>query len=471
MFLMLLFSLPNKETNKTPLDPTKVTKSGERFDIKGDPLVNLEADLKGIQYVPIKGVPSFTGGAIGYISFDCVHHFEPRTYRPLKDVLQMPESVFMYCDTIVVFDHLRHVIKVVSHYKTNTHPEVCPPNTGPKPEDEGEIASQYDKICSRLLQVVDQLNSEHIPLPFQREIIPDQEGISNKGKEGYEAMVVNLKHNIVEGDIIQAVPSQRIARPTQIHPFNLFRKLRSLNPSPYMFYLDLQDFQLVGASPETLVKVEKSMVETHPIAGTRPRGATPEEDERLAAELLADEKEIAEHVMLVDLGRNDVNRVCRPESVVVDSLMHIERYSHVMHIVSRVKGLLRPEKTPFDAFRSVFPAGTVSGAPKIRAIELIREQEGETRGVYAGSVGYFSYSGDLDTCIAIRTMVIKDGIAYLQAGGGIVHDSDPPTEFQETVNKLKSNVTAISQAERSFQPTQPSPTTPHSHKRKKTSTN
>ena len=243
------------------------------------------------------------------------------------------------------------------------------------------------------------------------------------------------------------MPSQRLARPTSVHPFNIYRQLRTVNPSPYMFYLDLDGFQIVGASPELLVRVEDGVVTNHPIAGTRPRGATPEEDEHLAEELLADEKERAEHIMLVDLGRNDVGRVCEPGTVNVDSLMHIERYSHVMHIVSQVSGKLRADRTRFDAFRSVFPAGTVSGAPKVRAMEIISELESERRGVYAGAVGYASFSGNLDTCIAIRTMVLKDGIAYLQAGGGIVYDSVPETEFQESVNKMRALERAIDQAE------------------------
>jgi len=424
--------------------PYKVVHTGDEFPIKGDPLVPLEADFKNIKFVPVKGLPSFTGGAIGYISYDCIQHFEPKTAKSLKDPIHVPESVLMYCDSVVVFDHLHQVIKVVAHYKTNNHPES---QSQGEEETDAQIEAKYAQICATIAAAVDKLNSEYTPLPEQPEVDLSFQFTSNTGQEGYENMVRNLKKHIVEGDIFQAVPSQRLARPTSLHPFNIYRRLRSLNPSPYMFYVSLQDLKLIGASPETLVKVENRIVETHPIAGTRPRGATPEDDEKLAQDLLSDEKELAEHIMLVDLGRNDVNRVCIPSSVVVDSLMHIERYSHVMHIVSRVKGELRPEKTPFDAFRSIFPAGTVSGAPKIRAIELIGEQEGEKRGVYAGAVGYFGFSGDQDTCIAIRTIVYKDGVAYLQAGAGIVYDSDPTSEYQETMNKLKSNLTAIATAE------------------------
>jgi len=428
-------------------DPYKVVKSGDEFDLKGDPLLPLENDFRDIKFVPVKGIPNFTGGAVGYISYDCVRHFEPKTARPLRDPVPIPESVLLYCDSLVVFDHLHQVVKVVAHYKTNNHPETLNKS---EEESEEDIKAKYAQVCDKITSIIDRLNGAYTPLPEQADIDLSFEYTSNKGQQGYEEMVLNLKKHILEGDIIQAVPSQRLTRPTSLHPFNIYRRLRSLNPSPYMFFVDLKDLKLIGASPETLVKVENRMVETHPIAGTRRRGATPEDDERLAKELLADEKELAEHVMLVDLGRNDVNRVCIPDTVVVDSLMHIERYSHVMHIVSRVKGLLRPEMTPFDAFRSIFPAGTVSGAPKIRAIELISEQEGEKRGVYAGAVGYFGYSGDQDTCIAIRTIVYKDGIAYLQAGAGIVHDSDPTSEYQETVSKLRSNLTTIATAEKYY---------------------
>jgi len=272
---------------------------------------------------------------------------------------------------------------------------------------------------------------------------------SNVGVEGYKKFVTNLKEHICMGDIIQAVPSQRLTR--QLSPdvtaFDIYRSLRIVNPSPYMFYVHLKDFYIVGASPECLVKVENGKVITHPIAGTRKRGKTPKEDEKLEKELLSSEKERAEHIMLVDLGRNDVGRVSAPGSVKVDSLMQIEKYSHVQHIVSHVSGKLDPTKTPYDAFRSVFPAGTVSGAPKIRAMQLVSDLEQERRGVYAGAVGYIGYSGIVDTCISIRTLVIKDGMAYLQAGGGIVYDSEPDFEQQETVNKMKATAVAIDQAE------------------------
>lgn len=303
------------------------------------------------------------------------------------------------------------------------------------------------------------LKSKDLPLPPQGTIELDREFSSNIGRQGYEAHVTALKKHIVEGDIIQAVPSQRIARPTSLHPFNIYRHLRTVNPSPYLFYLDCDEFQIIGASPEVLVKEDSGRIITHPIAGTVKRGATPEEDTKLADTLRASIKDRAEHVMLVDLARNDVNRVCDPTSVRVDKLMVVQKFSHVQHLVSEVSGILRPGKTRFDAFRSIFPAGTVSGAPKVRAMELIAELEGEKRGIYAGAVGYFGYNsvnpqtgleaeGAMDTCIALRTMMTKGGVAYLQAGGGIVFDSDEGEEYEETINKLAANMRCIEQAER-----------------------
>ena len=274
---------------------------------------------------------------------------------------------------------------------------------------------------------------------------------SNVGTEGYKRMVNALRDHIVRGNIIQAVPSQRLSRPLKagVSAFDIYRSLRVINPSPYMFYVDWGNWQIVGASPEQLVKVEGKggRVTTHPIAGTRRRGKTREEDEQLEKELLSSEKERAEHIMLVDLGRNDIGRICTPGSVQVESLMHIERYSHVMHIVSVVSGTLSPDHSAYDAFRSVFPAGTVSGAPKIRAMQLIAELEREQRGVYAGAVGFVSYSGTLDVAIAIRTLIVKDGVAYLQAGAGIVYDSEAASEEKETVKKMMALVHAIEKAE------------------------
>ncbi|MFN8507756.1 MAG: anthranilate synthase component I [Dehalococcoidia bacterium] len=412
--------------------PYRVLRTGPGEEYDGDPLVPLEEELNRFKSVAVEGVPAFTGGAIGYVAYDAVRHWEPRMSREQADVLGIPESMFFFCDCLVVFDHLRHTIKVIAHCRLD-----------------GDIDASYHNAAFQIDTVVKRLaNPLKPPIEEVGAVLRGGgKAASNVGREGYELMVEKLKEHIVAGDIIQAVPSQRLMRPTAVHPFNIYRQMRMVNPSPYMFYLDMGEFQIVGASPELLVRVEDGVITNHPIAGTRPRGKTPEEDDRLAEELLADEKERAEHIMLVDLGRNDVGRVAKPGSVKVENLMHIERYSHVMHIVSNVSGELRDDRTRFDAVRSVFPAGTLSGAPKVRAMELIAEMEKEKRGVYGGAVGYASFAGSLDTCIGIRTMVVKDGIAYLQAGGGIVYDSDPATEYQETVNKLAAPMRAIDQAE------------------------
>lgn len=345
----------------------------------------------------------------------------------------------MFYDTLICFDHLYQLVKIMSHV------HVPDPVANP-----GQVESAYEEASARLDKLYNLLLSPRTPLPPQPPIreISASEIRSNVGKDGYEGFVSTLKKHIKKGDIIQAVPSQRIERPTSVHPFNVYRHLRTLNPSSYMFYVDCGDYQFVGASPEMLVKVDKNLVYAHPIAGTVRRGKTEEEDDRLAQELLASPKDRAEHIMLVDLARNDVNRVCDPRTTKVDSLMHIEKFSHVMHIVSQVSGTLRAGQTRFDAFRSIFPAGTVSGAPKVRAMELIGELEGEKRGVYGGAVGRFNFaSHSLDTCIAIRTMTFKNGVAYLQAGGGIVFDSNEEDEYIESLNKLKANVQCLAGAE------------------------
>ncbi|KAI9223384.1 ADC synthase [Blastocladiella britannica] len=425
-----------------------VTGEGDAFRVRGDPLVPLERELNGIEFVPVPGLPGFTGGAVGFIAFDCIQYFEPKTRPsvPLRDPLALPDALFMFCDSLVIFDHLHHRIQLVTHLMVPSAGSLSPADL------DAVLSLRYAEAYATLGALLQTLQSPRVPLPPQPAIPPRASRPapeSNVGKDGYMEFVRSLQHHIVEGDIFQAVPSQRMRKPTALHPFNAYRQLRSFNPSPYMFYLDLKDFQLVGASPEMLAKVDAHdrRVYTHPIAGTRRRGATEEEDNALAADLLADPKERAEHIMLVDLGRNDVNRICEPASVRVESLMHIERYSHVMHIVSVVSGILRQEQSVFTAFRSIFPAGTVSGSPKVKAVELIRKLEGEKRGVYAGAVGHFDYSGGMDTCIAIRTMVFKDGNAYLQAGGGIVYDSNQEDEYMETINKMMSSAAALERAE------------------------
>ena len=413
--------------------PYRVLRTGPGEDYDGDPLKPLEQEMARFKAVQMPGLPAFTGGAIGYIAYEAVRHYETRVVPPEADVLGIPEAMFLFCDSMVVFDHIHHTIKVIAHCRLD-----------------GDIDSSYRQAVFQIDEIVDRLNSPTITLPPQEVgavLRTNGKAESNVGREGYELMVERIREYVIAGDVIQAVPSQRLARPTAVHPFNIYRQLRTVNPSPYMFYLDLGEFQVVGASPELLVRVEDGVVVNHPIAGTRARGATQEEDDRLAKELLADEKERAEHIMLVDLGRNDVGRVAVPGTVRVTKMMEIEKYSHVMHIVSHVAGDLAPGKTAFDAFRSVFPAGTVSGAPKVRAMEIIAELEPSKRGIYAGAVGYASFAGSLDTCIAIRTMLVKDGVAYIQAGGGIVYDSVPDTEFVETVNKMKALMRAIDQAE------------------------
>jgi len=425
--------------------PRKVLKTGEGHGDSVDPLPALEKELAQYVVANVPGLnpPPMMGGAFGYVGYDCVRYFEPKTARPMKDVLQIPESLFMLFDTIVTFDRFYGVVKVITYLHV--------------PEDSANLAAEYEKASAIIRQLTDVLDSPETPNPEQKPVQLGQEYKSNIGQAGYEAHVTELKKHIVAGDIIQAVPSQRFSRPTSLHPFNIYRHLRTVNPSPYLFYVDCKDFQIIGASPELLVKEEEGRIITHPIAGTVKRGKTPEDDERLASELRASLKDRAEHVMLVDLARNDMNRVCDPRTTRVDRLMVVEKFSHVQHLVSQVSGVLRPDQTRFDAFRSIFPAGTVSGAPKVRAMELIAELEKEKRGIYAGAVGYFGYNsqdsagnikqGAMDTCIALRTMMYKDGVAYLQAGGGIVFDSDEYDEWQETMNKLGANMHCITSAE------------------------
>ncbi|KAA6415136.1 MAG: anthranilate synthase component i [Lasallia pustulata] len=449
-------------------DPRKVLKTGPGHGPECDPLPLLEEELSQFRVATIPDLilPPLTGGAIGYVGYDCVRYFEPKTARPMKDVLHLPEALFMLFNTIIAFDHFYQVIKVVTYLSV-------PPSSTPNPST---LSSAYNAASATLSATIATLLSPDIPLPPQPPITPNQEYTSNIGQSGYENHVKTLKRHITRGNIIQAVPSQRFSRPTSLHPFNIYRHLRTVNPSPYLFYIDCGGaFQLVGASPELLVKGEKGRIVTHPIAGTVKRGTSPEADEALANELRNSLKDRAEHVMLVDLARNDVNRVCDPLSTRVDRLMVVEKFSHVQHLVSQVSGVLRKGKNRFDAFRSIFPAGTVSGAPKVRAMELIAELEGEKRGVYAGAVGYFGYGGvrfdgsnkagsdglgvdaemveaegAMDTCIALRTMLVKDGVAYLQAGGGVVFDSDPYEEWVETMNKLGANMQCIASAEERY---------------------
>ena len=416
-------------------EPYTVVKTGRgQKDGNVDPLTPVEQEMARFKPVPVKGLPRFTGGAVGYLSYEAVGHFE-RLPSPECDTLALPESVFMLTTTLLVFDHLRHKIQVVSHARLD-----------------GDIRGAYDLAAARIDELVDRLE-EPLPRQARRPVaLTQDDGVdgrytSNISQEDYEAIVEKTKEYVYRGDIIQAVLSQRLARSSGAGPFDIYRSLRTVNPSPYMYYLDMGYFQIVGASPELLVQVEDDVVATHPIAGTRPRSHDPEKDAALEEELRNDEKEKAEHIMLVDMGRNDIGRVSRPGTVKVTQLMDVERYSHVMHLVSHVEGKMRPEYTAYDALRACFPAGTVSGAPKIRAMEIIAELEPDKRGPYAGAVGYFSLSGNMDTAITIRTIVFKDGVAYVQAGGGIVADSTPTGEYAETLYKANALLRAIDEAD------------------------
>ncbi len=420
-------------------EPYRILRSGPYANPADghDPLLDVQAELGRFRLAPPgAGVPSFTGGAVGFLAYDVVRHFEPRVDIPRNDVLGLPEALFLFVDTLLVFDHIRHSIKVISHCRLDG--------------DDEDVEASYREACNRIDELAQRLASplRSAPSPVtEKERANPGQVTSNVSEERYRANVERAKEYIVAGDIIQAVPSQRLSRRTAAQPFAVYRALRTVNPSPYMYYLHLADFDIVGASPEMLVRVEDGQVATHPIAGTRKRGGDGEEDEALEHELRNDEKERAEHIMLVDLGRNDIGRVSKPGTVEVTQLMEVERYSHVMHLVSHVAGRLRDNLTPYDALRACFPAGTVSGAPKIRAMEIIGELEPDRRGPYAGAVGYFDYGGNLDTAITIRTIVMKDGVAHVQAGGGVVYDSVPELEYEESLNKARALMLAIERAE------------------------
>ena len=408
-------------------EPSLILRTGSERSV--DPLLLIEKELSRFRPVSTPGLPRFHGGVVGYLSYEVARYFE-RLPSPAPNPLGLPESVTMLVDNLLVFDHLTHKIKVVSHAHLD-----------------GDVESAYYEATRRIDSLVARLRQPVPPRPSPPALFSASPVSSNLTQNEFEASVSQAKEHIYSGDIIQAVLSQRLAKPMKAHPFALYRALRSLNPSPYMYYLQLGDFYIVGSSPELLVRVEDGIVSTHPIAGTRPRGKSDAEDSALAEELKHDEKEKAEHIMLVDLGRNDVGRVSEPGTVRVTQLMDIERYSHVMHLVSHVQGRLGKGLSQFDALRACFPAGTVSGAPKIRAMEIIAELEPDKRGPYAGAVGYFGFSGNMDTAITIRTCLIKDGVAYVQAGAGIVADSVPEREYQESLSKAQALLTAMEQAE------------------------
>ena len=416
-------------------DPLDVIRTG-RGEVHGevDPLNIIEERLGRYKPVEIDGLPRFHGGAVGYLSYDTVRYFE-RVPTPEKDSLALPEALFLLVDTLLVFDHLRHKIQVVSHVHL----------------DERPIDMAYQAAVDRIERLIKSLEKPLVGNQVSDKVTdgtqPNQQVTSNMSKEHYLELVNKIKEYIYAGDVIQTVLSQRLERPTNATPLDIYRALRTLNPSPYMYFLALDGFHIVGASPELLVRVEDGIIYNFPLAGTRPRGNTEQEDEALATELVNNEKERAEHVMLVDLGRNDVGRISKTGSVEVTDLMRVVRYSHVMHMESEVHGVLREDRTIYDTLRSIMPAGTLSGAPKVRAMEIITELEGDKRGPYGGAVGYFGFNGAMDTAITIRTMVIKDGIAYIQAGGGIVADSQPESEFLETLQKAGAGLRAIEEAE------------------------
>jgi anthranilate synthase component 1 len=401
-----------------------------------DPLRLLEEKLAAYRAPHLPGLPRFCGGAVGYAGYDTVRYVE-RLPNPPPDDRQLPDLCFAFYDRMVIFDHINKTIAVVAHAHVS--------GTG-----DADLRRSYQDACARVDRLVERLQQGVADLQLT-DIAPvgatHRAFVSNFAPGAYEAAVEKCKEYIKAGDIFQVVLSQRLTTETRARPFDIYRTLRVVNPSPFMFYLKMGPLCLVGASPEIMVRVEEDRVTIRPLAGTRPRGCTEEEDNRLAAELLADPKERAEHIMLVDLGRNDVGRVARYSTVQLSDVMTLERYSHVMHICSNVTGRLAPGKTAFDALRACLPAGTLSGAPKVRAMEIIDELEPHRRGPYGGAVGYIDFSGNMDTCIALRTMVLKGQTAYVQAGAGIVADSVPATEREETLNKAMGLLKALEIAE------------------------
>ena len=397
------------------------------------PLDILQNLLKDCRPVTVPGVPPFFGGALGYVSYNAVEQFH-EIANSKQDPLGMPEIFFVFVQTLVAFDNLKHTIKVIDNVEIN---------------EKINLRRAYDASVKRIHKVIGSLQKK--PRGIEPRDLNQSNGNrkfrSNLTQQAFEKAVTRAKEYIKAGDVIQVVLCQRLETETSSDPFEIYRALRFINPSPYMFYLELEDLRVIGSSPETMVRLTGNTIELRPIAGTRRRGATPEEERALEDDLLADPKERAEHIMLVDLGRNDVGRVAEIGTVEVNELMAIERYSHVIHIVSNVRGKLATDKSAFDLFVSAFPAGTVSGAPKIRAMQIISELEPQKRGLYAGAIGYFGYNGNLDTCIVIRTILMKGKKVFITAGAGIVADSDPQLEYQETLNKARAMLKAVDLAE------------------------
>ena len=390
----------------------------------GDPYALVEEELGRYRIAPLKGLPPFAGGAVGLFGYDLVRSAEPTVGEGNPDELGLPDLALMISDVLLAFDHLRHEVTVLANVFV-----------------EGDLERAYEEAAAAIAEVRERLAAPVPRAGVERTQPPEFE--SNIGSEGYAEAVERAKEYIRAGDVYQVVPSQRWSAEAPVEAFSVYRGLRTVNPSPYMYFLDFEDFGIAGASPESLVKVTGRRAEQRPIAGTRPRADTTEQDLERGRSLLADEKERAEHVMLVDLGRNDLGRVCEYGSVGVDELMVVETYSHVMHIVSSVSGTLRSGVSAMEALRASLPAGTLSGAPKIRAMQIIDELEPTRRGPYGGAVGYLSYTGDLDTCIYIRSALVKDGRIHVQAGGGIVADSEPGYEVRETEAKAGAVFDAV----------------------------
>ena len=391
-----------------------------------DPYGAVAETLARYELAPVEGLPPFAGGAVGFFGYDLVRTVEPLG-EPNPDPLGLPDMALMITDVLLVFDHLRHELTIMSCAFA---------------DDEGGIDAAYERAVATIGEVRERLRGA-VPAPEHPMVAEPPRFASNMQREEFEAAVARIVEYVHAGDAFQVVPSQRFSAPAPVEAFSVYRGLRAVNPSPYMYFLEFGDFQIAGASPEPLVKVQGRRVETRPIAGTYPRGGDEEEDRRLAEKLVNDPKERAEHVMLVDLGRNDLGRVCEYGSVTVDELMVVETYSHVLHIVSRVSGTLREDVGAMDVLRSALPAGTLSGAPKVRAMQIIDELEPVKRCSYGGAIGYLSWNGDLDTAIHIRTVVIKDGQVHVQAGGGTVADAKPAYEYNESVNKAKAVFRAV----------------------------
>jgi anthranilate synthase component 1 len=405
----------------------------QEFETNSDPLAELRKLMNRYSFVEYPGLPPFVGGAVGYIGYDMVRFFEPTVTPSPPDQLNVPDAVFIITDTFIVFDHRFRRLKIFA----------------PAFIDERGPDAAYDEAGAKIAKIVERLQSPtESRLMNAAQVAPYLSPQSNTSPEEFCDTVRRCQEHIRAGDVFQIVPSQRFQASYEGSPISLYRALRFVNPSPYMFYLRLgENFSLVGSSPEVHVRLRDRKVEIRPLAGTRRRGATPEEDQELAADLLKDPKERAEHLMLVDLARNDEGRICEFGSIKVSDFMTIERYSHVMHIVSNIEGELKPGRDADDVMRATFPAGTVSGAPKVRAMQLINQFEKGKRGVYSGAIGYFGFDGNLDSCIALRTIVLKDGVAFAQAGCGVVADSVPESEHQECVNKAMALFRAIERAQ------------------------